>query len=81
MILKSTVSTASHCHRDIQCPRCPLKYVQISAGSVWHSPFNAGNEEDKVAVDFGAVDKFINVACVHRLSCLQAARPYAITHW
>lgn len=72
---------ASHGHRNIQCPHVPFKDVQSSAGSVWHSPFNAGNEEDQVAVDFGAVDKFINVARIHRLSCLQAARPYAITHW
>lgn len=46
----------------------------------FHLPFNACNEEDEVAVDFGAVDEFINVACIHCLSCLQAARPYAITH-
>lgn len=45
-----------------------------------HLPFNAGNEEDEVAVNFGAVDKFINIAGIHCLSCLQAARPYAITH-
>lgn len=45
-----------------------------------HLPFNTSNEEDEVAVDFGAVDKFINVAGVHRLSRLQAARPYAVAH-
>lgn len=45
-----------------------------------HLPFNAGNEEDEVAVDFGAVDELIDVAGVHRLCCLQAARPYAIAH-
>lgn len=44
-------------------------------------PFDASDEEDQVAVDFGAVNEFINVAGVHRLSCLQAARSYAITHW
>lgn len=46
-----------------------------------HSPFNAGNEEDEVAVNFGAVDKFVNIAGVHGLSRLQAARPYAVAHW
>lgn len=46
-----------------------------------HSPFNSSDEENQVAVDFGAVDEFVNVACVHRLSCLEAARPDAITHW
>lgn len=49
--------------------------------SKWHLPFNASNEEDEVAINFGAVDKFINIAGIHSLSCLQAARPYAITHW
>lgn len=48
--------------------------------SSFHSPFNTSNEKDEVAVDFGAVDEFIDVAGVHGLSCLQAARPYAITH-
>ena len=43
-------------------------------------PFNASNEEDQVAIDFGAVDKFVNVAGIHCLSCLQAACADAITH-
>ena len=45
-----------------------------------HLPFDAGNEEDEVAVDFGAVDEFVDVAGVHCLGCLQAARPYAVAH-
>lgn len=45
-----------------------------------HLPFNTSNEEDEVAVDFGAVDEFIDVAGVHCLSCLQAARPDAVAH-
>lgn len=36
----------------------------------WHSPFNASNEKDEVAIDFGAVDKLVNVVGVHCLSSL-----------
>lgn len=43
-------------------------------------PFNASNKEDEVAIDFGAVDKFIDVAGVHRLSRQQAARPNTVAH-
>lgn len=46
-----------------------------------HSPFNPSDEENQVAVDFGAVDEFVDVAGVHRLSRLQAARPDAVAHW
>lgn len=46
-----------------------------------NSPFNPCDEEDQVAVDFGAIDKLVNVACVYRLSRLQAARPNAVAHW
>lgn len=45
-----------------------------------HSPFNASNEKDEVAIDFGAVDKSIDIAGIHRLSRLQASCSYAITH-
>lgn len=45
-----------------------------------HSPVDASNEEDEVTVDFGAVDKLIDIAGVHCLSRLQAACPYTITH-
>lgn len=34
------------------------------------SPFYPSNKEHQVAIDFGAVDKFVNVAGVHSLSCL-----------
>lgn len=34
------------------------------------SPLDAGDEEDQVAVDLGAVDKLVDVAGVHRLSRL-----------
>ena len=34
------------------------------------SPFDPSNEEHQVAVDFGAVDKLVDVAGVHRLSWL-----------
>ncbi len=45
------------------------------------SPFNACDEEDEVAVDFGAIDKLLNVAGIYRLSRLKAAGTYTITHW
>lgn len=48
---------------------------------VAHSPFDPRDEEDQVAVDFGAVDEFVDVAGVHRLGRLQAARPDAVAHW
>lgn len=44
------------------------------------SPLDAGDEEDQIAVDLGAVDKLVNVAGVHRLSRLQAARPDAVAN-
>lgn len=44
------------------------------------SPLDASDEEDQIAVDLGAVDKLIDVAGVHRLSCLQAARPNAVAN-
>lgn len=44
------------------------------------SPLDPGDEEDQIAVDLGAVDKLVNVAGVHRLSRLQAARPDAVAN-
>lgn len=43
------------------------------------SPFNPSNKEHQVAIDFGAVDKVVNVAWVHCLSCLEAGCAYSIT--
>lgn len=45
-----------------------------------YSPFDAGDEKDEIAVDFGAVDELVYVAGVHGLSRLQAARPDAVAH-
>ena len=43
------------------------------------SPFDPSDQEHQVAIDFGAVDKLVNVAGIHRLSCLQAGCANAIT--
>ncbi len=45
------------------------------------SPFNACDEEDKVAIDLGAIDKHLNVAGIYRLSRLKLADTYTITYW
>ncbi len=44
------------------------------------SPFNACDEEDKVAIDLGAIDKHLNVAGIYRLSRLKLADTYTITY-
>lgn len=43
-------------------------------------PFNASDKKNKIPVDFCAVDELFNIAGVHGLGRLQAARPYAVTH-
>lgn len=45
-----------------------------------YSPFDAGDEKDEIAVDFGAVDELVYVAGVHGLSRLEDARPDAVAH-
>lgn len=60
---------------------CKAAHAKFPSAPRRHSPFNSSDEENQVAVDFGAVDEFVNVASVHRLSCLQAARPDAVAHW
>lgn len=50
-----------------QCSRC--------------SPFDPCDEEHQVAVDFGAIDKLVDVAGVHRLGRLQAGCADAIARW
>lgn len=38
--------------------------------SYMFSPFDPCDEEHQIAIDFGAVDKLVNVVGVHCLSCL-----------
>lgn len=45
------------------------------------SPFDPGDEEHQVAVDFGAVDKLVDVAGVNRLRHLQAGGANAVARW
>lgn len=54
--------------------------MQKRAAWSGYSPLDASDEEDQVAVDLGAVDKLVNVAGIHCLSCQQAARPNAIAN-
>lgn len=44
-------------------------------------PFDTSNKEHQVAIDFGAVDKLVDVAWVHRLGSLQAGCANAVTSW
>ena len=73
----SPLNTPTNFHKHM---KCPIKSLKALCVILQHLPFNTSNEEDEVAVDFGAVDEFIDVAGVHCLSCLQAARPDAVAH-
>ncbi len=58
-----------------------IQYIGHKQINRLDSPFNACDEEDEVAVDFGAIDKFLNVAGIYSLSRLKTAGTYTITHW
>lgn len=45
------------------------------------SPFDPGDEEHQVAVDFGAVDELVDVVGVDRLRRLQAGGADAVARW
>lgn len=45
------------------------------------SPLDPSDEEHQVAVDFGAVDKLVDVAGVNCLRRLQAGGADAVTRW
>lgn len=57
---------------------CPLKRHFPANES---SPFDSSDEKDQVAIDFRAVDKLVNVAGVHSLSCLETGGTDAVTRW
>ncbi len=57
-----------------------IQYIGHKQINRLDSPFNACDEEDEVAVDFGAIDKFLNVAGIYSLSRLKTAGTYTITH-
>lgn len=55
--------------------------MSLKSWKLQPSPFDSGDEKDQVAVDFGAVDKRVDVAGVHRLISLQAGCADTITRW
>lgn len=74
-------SYSRFCIYDLMLPLRTFRFRSLQPSISCHLPLNACYEEDEVPVDFGAVDKFINIAGVHCLRRLQATRPYAVTHW
>ena len=85
-----TFQTKGHskCYKEITYKNIQRAFIRpyskytvyiIKIKKICFSPFDSSDEEDQVAIDFGAVDKFINVAGVHCLGCLQARCSYVIT--
>lgn len=59
-------------------------WLSLVAGrylSVQRSPFDSSDEENQVPVDFGAVDKLVDVVWIHSLSRLEAGGADAVTRW
>lgn len=64
--------------------RCVCVWLSLVAGrylSVQRSPFDSSDEENQVPVDFGAVDKLVDVVWIHSLSRLEAGGADAVTRW
>lgn len=77
MLYTGTVHAIVHTWRSDH----PFIYLIAKPHIFSVSPFDPSDEEHQVAVDFGAVDKLVDVAGVNRLRRLQAGGADAVARW